>query len=144
VERLQQRELPAALKARLVCWQKAGISAAKRILAREAEQFRVKHAERVKGWRGTLERWVAARASAVCGAEVAAIADLFEPAAEDRPMDAWDRLALAAGDQALDVSRRRDAAWVVRMAEEQRELIEHRATLGQPQLTPVGMLVLVP
>jgi ERCC4-related helicase len=144
VERLQQRELPAALKARLVCWQKAGIRAAKRILAREAEQFRVKHAERVKGWRGTLERWVAARASAVCGAEVAAIADLFEPAAEDRPMDAWDRLALAAGDQALDVSRRRDAAWVVRMGEEQRELIEHRATLGQPQLTPVGMLVLVP
>jgi hypothetical protein len=59
-------------------------------------------------------------------------------------MDAWDRLALAAGDQVLDVSRQRDAAWVVRVAEEQRELIEQRATLGQPQLISAGMLVLVP
>ncbi len=144
LERLQQRELPAALEARLVRWQKAGTRAAKQILAREADQFRVKHAERVKGWRGPVERWVAARASAICGAEVAATADLFEPAAQGRPIDAWDRLALAAGDQNLDVSQRRDAAWVVRVAEEQRELIEHRATLGQPQLTPAGMLVLVP
>jgi hypothetical protein len=144
VEGLQQRELPARLAARLVRWQQAGTRAAKQILAREAERFRMKHAERVKGWRGTLERWVAARASAVCGAKVAAIADLFEPAAQGRPIDAWDRLALAAGDQTLDVSQRRDAAWVVQVAEEQRELIEHCVTLGQPQLTPAGMLVLVP
>jgi superfamily II DNA or RNA helicase len=143
VERLQPRELPAGLEARLVRWQEAGSKVAKRILAREAERFRVNHAERVKGWRGTLERWVAVRASAVCGAEATAIADLFEPAAQDRGMNAWDKLARAAGDQALEASRRRDAAWVVQVAEERRELIEQRATLAQPQLVTAGMLVLV-
>jgi hypothetical protein len=48
VERLQPRELPAALEARLVRGQKTGTRAAKQILAREAEQFRAKRAERVR------------------------------------------------------------------------------------------------
>lgn len=144
LERLQARELPAEWGARLARWQAAGTKAAKRIMAREAKRFQAKHAERVSEWQEMLDRWVAARAFTVCGPDAAEIADLFEPATRARPMDAWERLARAAVDQTVEPALRRDAAWVVQAAEEQRELVRQRAALGQPQLIPAGMLILVP
>ena len=144
MERLQPREPGAALRAGLARWQAAATRAARRIIAREAERFRTAHAERAREWEGTLERWIATRAAAICGPESAAIADLFDPAARDHPMSAWDRLARAAGDQTLEAPRRHGAAWVVQVADEQRELIRQRAALGQPQLIPAGLLILVP
>ena len=91
------------------------------------------------------ERWLRLRANDICGASIAATADLFgaepnEPTWQSSSVP-LDRLAAYAADASNPAARRREASSAVELFLRR---INERGEILRPMLHPIGMLMLVP
>jgi superfamily II DNA or RNA helicase len=95
-----------------------------------------------------IERWVRERATALCGAVESQALSLFATAPALPPWktlrNAAERLAAFATDAAVPSSSRREAETALKLYRDRQTDLERRRPLPGEEITPLGLLLLVP
>jgi ERCC4-related helicase len=133
-------------------WGKAALARAEGLahaaFGNAARQFAARHEADVSAERAQLREWARERADQLCGPGATGQMTLLGGEAA-RPRwadltDPVDRLAAFATDAANTPRARQEADGVVGLYRRRAELLERRARLRDPELVPIGLLMLVP
>jgi ERCC4-related helicase len=149
------RALPTAgvWKAHFAAWDPArqahAAQAAQRAFAELAQGFLREHRAMLADEQRQLDDWLRQRERLLCGApEAGPVRDLFG-AAKDIP--AWrtmeggrERLLAFADDRDQPIAQRSEARAILDLLRDRCQDIDRRASLDEPAVTPLGMLMLVP
>jgi hypothetical protein len=107
-------------------------------------EFNAAHCGRVDRDMAVVRSWMEARSVEICGAVTSRTLDLFEPEAPDEwrsRVDPEERLAGLSADPSVVVSRRREAAEVLK---HYRSVSARGVSLPPVSARMLGMLLLVP
>jgi hypothetical protein len=139
-------------KSRFEAWAPARIAAARDEavgrFARFARAWEEGYREVLDGERLELDGWLRTRAEELTGKVRATQATLFDAREESSgwraEQDPAARLSGFATDASQPIKARREAEVVLGLHKKRREQLERRGTLSGPQLTALGMLMLLP